>query len=154
MLRTSRLLPVLLLIFLKLSSISGTSGCAGDAHLYEDDGRFNRTFVRLWSKCDDSSSSLSSLAWDVLVPSLWLWRSMACPTFHVQGVDNSLRRSPTNDRQETWDTQHVGRVENVVLAPGEKLHGCEMYHRPIDACMRGGPSLLWQPLDGRRLYSC
>ena len=33
-----------------------------------------------------------------------------------------------NDEYEKNTDFHAGRVETVVLAPGEQLLGCEMYH--------------------------
>ena len=36
---------------------------------------------------------------------------------------------------------HAGRVETVVLAPGEQLLGCEMYH---DTCTFGVTFLIWK----------
>ena len=36
----------------------------------------------------------------------------------------------TKEWDEGWinTVEHAGRVETVVLAPGEQLLGCEMYH--------------------------
>ena len=49
----------------------------------------------------------------------------------------------TKEDDERWTTDcHAGRVETVVLAPGEQLLGCEMYHD--DEYTRGVTFLIWK----------
>ena len=49
------------------------------------------------------------------------------------------------DDEERWKNHphlHAGRVETVVLAPGEQLLGCEMYHDV--SYTRGVTFLIWK----------
>ena len=47
-----------------------------------------------------------------------------------------------DDEGETYPPAHAGRVETVVLAPGEQLLGCEMYH--VDGWIHGVTFLIWK----------
>ena len=49
----------------------------------------------------------------------------------------------TKEHDKKYKTKwHAGRVETVVLAPGEQLLGCEMYH--VDGWIHGVTFLIWK----------
>ena len=50
------------------------------------------------------------------------------------------------DEGQKYTGNHAGRVETVVLAPGEQLLGCEMYHDGMyhGSATRGLTFLIWK----------
>ena len=53
-----------------------------------------------------------------------------------------LTREDDEGRNKDYLSYHAGRVETVVLAPGEQLLGCEMYHDGHNT--RGVTFLIWK----------
>ena len=57
-----------------------------------------------------------------------------------------MGKTEEDDEKQPHSGYHAGRVETVVLAPGEQLLGCEMYHDGMyhGSATRGLTFLFWK----------